>query len=606
MSINAADKIKIIRYLKENAMNNLSYQGMCHAIGTRGKINDVEFLEFFTDYTINEFSKNDKINIKLLSKIVLSINSFIKWINEDEVDIKEPTLDKIRNLKDFYDEYLNRTGFERDLDFNGNCLDTVIKKINELYPCNAQNESVAKYINEISALETQIKQLKKSHTEITKQYDSLQVDYTKKVEEVEGLNKEAISLRKKVKSRDKEITKLNENLETLDIRLSKSETLLSQLQEENATLIPYKEKTKQLTAEVDTLRKTIEADIKAKAEAHNLKDKQEKIEALIYQKLLLERSNIDEILKYVQDQGLVSNKDEISTLLRRLKSKINIDNSHFTITPTYKIEEPYILENSQFSISIPKDCMHYDVMLITDLHIAEFNKNVLSGFDVLTDYSVKNNINLILNLGDFYNGLGALKVDYKGATKNYKLVEQSISAIPKVDGLYHAILGGNHERNMIKYGFDPISLLALERSDILNLGYKHSTIKVQTSSTTLGQFDIHHPYDFDFPIYFDDNGIDITKMNNYLNDIYHNLSRNRNDSYIDILGHTHKTQFNYPASCYFAPPFFGANRIKEACHLRIYFDEKTQIKYMVFMPLSGTNQLIKNNEIIYQKTLKKQ
>ena len=42
------------------------------------------------------------------------------------------------------------------------------------------------------------------------------------------------------------------------------------------------------------------------------------------------------------------------------------------------------------------------------------------------------------------------------------------------------------------------------------------------------------------------------------------------------------------------------------CHLRIYFDEESDIKYMVFMPLTYSNdKLYKNNEIIYQKTLNK-
>lgn len=571
MPISTADKVKINKYFKETSISDLAYPNMCIAIGSKGKISHIEFLEYFTDYVVKEFRKNDKLSIKQLSKIMLTINSFINWCHEACFEISENTLDKIRNFNDLYDEYLNRTGFDRDLDFKANCIEKVLKTIDTLYPCEAKSESVAKYINQIEELEARVKKIEKENSEITSENARLQTSYTKKSNEAEALNQEAISLRRNVKSQSQEIISLNQNIESLN----------------------------------DTLRTIEEKKQNKKIESAILKDKQAKIEALIYKKLLLERSNIDEILKYVQKQGFVSNIDEISDLLRRVKSKINIDNSHFGTSPTYKIEEPYILENSKFSINIPKGCQHYDVILITDLHVDEFSKRVLSSFDVLTDYSVKNNINLIINLGDFYNGLGALKANYKRAIKNYKLVEESISSIPKVEGLYHAILGGNHERNIVKYGYDPIALLESERSDIINLGYMHSTISLQNSCNPLGQFDIHHPYDFDFPIYLDDNGIDITKMNNYLNNIYHNLGRNRNDSYIDILGHTHKTQFNYLASYYYAPPFFGANGIKEACHLRIYFDEDTQIKYMVFMPLSGTNQLNKNNEIIYQKTLKK-
>lgn len=571
MSISPSDKVKINKYFRDTPINSLNYGAMCHAIGTKGKISYVEFLEYFTDYVVKEFQREDKLPIKHLSKIIITINSFIEWVNRDEYHVSELTLDKIRSFGDFYDEYLNRTGFDKDLGFTDDYINKVLKTINKLYPHETKNESVAKYINQVEELDDRVKKLEKENSEITSENARLQASCTKKTLETDALNQEAISLRRNAKTQNQEIINLNQTIETLNCKLR---------------IIDEKKQNK-------------------KIEAAALRCKQTKIEALIYQKLLLERSNIDEILKYIQEQGLVSNRDEISSLLRNIKSKINIDNSYFTTSPTYKIEEPHILENRQFSINIPKGCKYYDIMLITDLHVAEFNQEVLSGFDVLMDYSVKNNINLILNLGDFYNGLGAVKVDYKGAIKNYKLIAQSISSIPKIDGLYHAILGGNHERNIVKYGYDPISLLESERSDIINLGYMHSTIALQNSCTTLGQFDVHHPYNFDFPIYLDDNGIDITKMNNYLNDIYRNSGRNRNDSYIDILGHTHKAQFNYLASYYYAPPFFDANGRKEACHLRIYFDEDTQIKYMVFMPVSGKDRLVKNNEIIYQKALKK-
>ena len=569
--ISLSDKVKIIRYFRETPISDLNYEVMCHAIGAKGKISYAEFLEYLTDYVVQEFRREDKLPTKLLSKIIVSLSSFIKWVNRDGEHITEQTIDKIRSLGDMYEDYLSRTGIAQDLNLMDGYIDEVLKTIDDLYPYEGKNESVAKYINQIAELESQVKKLEKQNEETTRENTKLQASYTKKTIEADTLNQEAISLRRNVKSQHQEIISLKQTIESLNENLR--------------TIDEEKQNTEIKTA--------------------NLIKTQSEMETLIYKKLLLERSNIDEILKYVQKQGFDSNKDEIYNLLRKIKSKINIDNSHFTTSPTYKIEEPHILENRQFSINIPKGCKYYDIMLIADLHIAEFNQTVLSGFDVLMDYSVKNNINLILNLGDFYNGLGAVKVDYKGAIKNYKLVEQSISSIPKVDGLYHAILGGNHERNIVKYGFDPIALLASEREDVINLGYMHSTVALQDACNSLGQFDIHHPYDFDFPIYLNDNGIDITKMNNYLNNIYRNLDRNRNDSYIDILGHTHKAQFNHLTSSYYVPAFFCPEGRVEACHLRIYFNEDTQVKYMVFMPLGGQNRLHKNNEIVYQKILKK-
>jgi len=121
----------------------------------------------------------------------------------------------------------------------------------------------------------------------------------------------------------------------------------------------------------------------------------------------------------------------------------------------------------------------------------------------------------------------------------------------------------------------------------------------------LGKFDIHHPYTFDFPIELDDDGIDLVDINGYLDDIYQKQGRSRDDSYVDIFGHTHRSQVNYPGSYCFVPSFFEGKSRRGACHLRIYFDEESDIKYMVFMPLTISDRLVKNTEIIYQKLLKK-
>jgi hypothetical protein len=99
--------------------------------------------------------------------------------------------------------------------------------------------------------------------------------------------------------------------------------------------------------------------------------------------------------------------------------------------------------------------------------------------------------------------------------------------------------------------------------------------------------------------------MDTECLEKYLKELYQQQNRNRNNSYIDIFGHTHKSQFNYPSSYCYIPSFFEGQQKKGACHLRIYFDEDTDIKYMVFMPLTTNTKLVKTNEIIYQKTLKK-
>lgn len=327
------------------------------------------------------------------------------------------------------------------------------------------------------------------------------------------------------------------------------------------------------------------------------------METLIYQALLFDRINVDGLVRYLKDKKIKTDSSEVVEVLNGMKKFITIDNSRFSTQPSYKIVQPTLREDGVFEIDVPDKCKYYDVMLVSDMHIREMDGRVLRGYDALLDYCGKNNINLVLNLGDFYNGTGSHLFEYEHAVQNYKTVEEAIERIPRQDGLYHAVLGGNHDKNIARYGFDPIKMMSDARSDFIDLGYTHSTVKLNSPKKYLGCFDIHHPDDFLFPVYIEDDGIDLERMNGYLNGIYAKQGRNRDDSYIDILGHTHRSQFNYPGGYCYIPEYIDGATKRGACHLRIYFDEETDIKYMVFMPLSYSTatRLTKNNEIVYQK-----
>ena len=603
MAITAVDKMKIGKYLKEHAVGDIFYLDMCDYLAKRGKISDIEFLEYFTDCVANEFRKTEKISVKQVIKLISVTEAFVVWVHEAKSEVREETLDKIRSFKEFYEEYLIRNVFDSDDDIMVT-LDSITETVNELYPQDKKSESVSKYINQIAELQLEIKGLQKELAEVTRLYENLQVSFNQKDEQVVSLQEQNITLGKDVRGKKKEIDTLTQTIESLNARISELESLLTQAKEEITVLEPYKAQFETLQSEVQNLRSIIEEDSKAKRAEARYAVKCSKIESLIYQKLLLEGANIDELVRYVKEQGLTTNSGEVATLLRRVKQRINVDSSSFSLTPNYRIVQPRLVEDELFTIDVPFGCKYYDIMLVSDFHIKELDRKVLSGFDALNDYCTKNGIRLVLNLGDFYQGFSARPLDYENAIKNYKVVEQAISTIPRADDIYHAVLGGNHDRNIANYGFDPISMLASEREDFINLGYTHSTISLANPTGILGIFDIHHPDTFNFPISLDENGIDIGEITEYLSSIYTRQGRNKDESYIDILGHTHRSQFNYPGSYYFLPPFFEGGSKKGACHLRIYFDEDTGIKYMVFMPLNFSNsKLVQNNEIVYQKVL---
>lgn len=601
MAITAVDKIKINKYLKEHAIDHIYYLGLCEALGKQCTISDVEFASYFTDCVVEEFRKNGKISDKQVSKLMYVVDNFLHWIHDEGSKIDDEVLVKVRSFGDLYNEYLERNGINKRHELIDNCIEALMKDMDEIYPCEESVETASKYINVIAELNERIDALTRKNTEAQGLYDNLHDSYEERGEKIEALSTKVSALGNDVKSRDKEIINLNKIIEGLNARISQLEAMYASVQDENSTLLAYKKQCKELIGEVEKLRKKVQDELDAKTQASELKVKHSTVESLIYQKLLTGAMSIDEMVKYVNDEGYLCSKDEVYDLVNAMKSKLNIESGAFSTSPVYKIVEPTLLEDGTFVIDVPKGCSHYDFLLVSDFHIEEFSRKKMIRLNALKDYCVNNNVKLILNLGDFFNGIGYHEFDYDLAVRNYELAEKAISVLPKADGVYQAILGGNHDRNIVKYGFNPIGLLAEEREDIIDLGYTHSTILLNGKKRTLGKFDVHHP-DVFFPVDLDDNnGVDMTSVTNYLYGVYGKQGRRRSDSYIDILGHTHRNQFNCPGSYCFIPEYFEDG----ACHLRVYFDDDTKINYMVFMPLEGARKLIKRNEIVYQKILTK-
>ncbi len=609
MALTALDKMNVQKYIREHALGDIYYGNMRETLGRKkDKVTDLDFLDYFVEFVVNELRKNEKVSVKHLSKVVSCAEKILGWVHDENQPVSDETLDKIRSFKEFYDDYLERTGIERDETLSTDYIDSIVEEVNKLYPVDSMDtESVSKYINKVAELEKRIKGLEKELEEASRIYNSLDEEHQKKCTKLASLKDTVQSLEKDVREKTQEITGLNDTITTLSSRIGELEASLSKATLTNVKLSSYKEQYDILRGEVsrlktiiDTAKKGKEAEVKAKAKHFS-------IESLIYQKLLFDRCSIDDLVKYIKEHKVNASGVEVADALRCMKKVITLDSSRFSTKPSYKIVTPKLREDGVFEIEVPYGCKHYDVMLVSDFHVREVDAKLLKGYDVLTNYCVRNGISLMLNLGDFYNGFSSHPLDFENAKKNYRVIEQTISKLPEVDGLYHAVLGGNHDKNIALYGFDPIAMMADARSDFINLGYTHSTVTINSPTNYLGAFDIHHPDGFDFPISLDDDGIDITEMNSYLEGIYAKQGRDRDESYIDVFGHTHVNQFNYPGGYCYIPSYFDGGSKRGACHLRIYFDEETNIKYMVFMPLSystGT-RLDKTNEIVYQKVLTK-
>ena len=104
----------------------------------------------------------------------------------------------------------------------------------------------------------------------------------------------------------------------------------------------------------------------------------------------------------------------------------------------------------------------------------------------------KKGINLIINLGDFFGFRTENISDYDKYIEGRELVTYLANYFPKREGIYHAILGGNHDEDSLKYGYDSIDLLSKEREDIINLGYTHALVTFNGVKSPLSSLLLHH------------------------------------------------------------------------------------------------------------------
>ena len=605
MALSTVDKIKIQNYMKTRPMGGMYYEELLELLAKKQRPKHSEFLEFFTECTLVEFRKNEKIYSKTVGKLISCVEYFVEKMKNENIEVEETLLDKVRSIKNYYDEYRARVEIEFDdtlIEDNLGMLENTLEKLYKTE--NKPQESLSKYIDKITELEEEIKRLERELKEAGKLNETTSKTISQKQERIESLSNQLATASNDLSKKTKEANESTEIIADLTTQIEKLKNELTSLTQENVDLTKIKEKYEELTEEVKTLKKQIKDEKTAKTKATNLAAKQENIEELIYQRLLIDNYSIDDLLQVITSKGLKTSRDEVFELLNRMKREINITSPTFKLEPEYKIIQPQLIEGTKFSISVPVGAKYYDVMLVSDFHIDELNNKVIEGFDYLNDYCTANGISLVLNLGDFFEGIGTKHIKYQNALENYQLIEKTIKTLPQAKGIYHGILGGNHDRNIASYGFDPVKMLTEGRSDFVNLGYTHSTIELASPIRKLGEFDIHHPYTFDFPIDLDKDISDVIDMNEYLESIYNAQGRDRDASYIDILGHTHRSQYNTPESYCFIPSYYGSRAKRGACHLRIYFDEATEIKYMIFMPLVLNPKLVKSSEIFHKKVLK--
>ena len=117
------------------------------------------------------------------------------------------------------------------------------------------------------------------------------------------------------------------------------------------------------------------------------------------------------------------------------------------------------------------------LLVISDMHFCNKYDNV-DYLKFIYDYALKNNIHIILNLGDLIEGLN--NKNYKDGYDTYtKQVNYLLDNYPYNQNIINYILYGNHDvHSIIAEGIDISKILEIERPDFINVGYGFGKIKI--------------------------------------------------------------------------------------------------------------------------------
>lgn len=548
-----------------------------------------EYLEHELEGKLNHpKNKTTKIVCKLIYTLAAIIDATLEVNNE--IIFTQDLYDSTFSLKDLYKNNI------KDIDeYDIQMLDFLYDKL--------KDQSKIKFIN--------LEDCKDNNEESNDQDNLVKMDeYQEKISKYKN----------KIRSLKKEVSELNETTkklhskEEIDYYVSLVGTLENEISELNDTIANLsldnsnlridnrKLSTRVKTNEVlytDTLNK-LKKDLALKTlieKKYNsfLEDQRmiSEIDERITEYIVLYELTINDIYSMIHQDYPQATKLDVLSSLNRIKNKYSVYQNN-----VYNFEKAYGIEmNSYDNYYISNSSDTLDIIVLSDMHIDDCVDSSLHNLNLIYDYAARNDIRLILNLGDFIDG-HFTKFDNKLEQFKYneELVSKIIEKLPKDEMILNLLLGGNHDRLVMNQGIDIINRVANERLDYASLNYDHSVLKIGPSIIGLHHMNKRFSNDF-----IENTSCNNNLLKNYLEKYYERKNILRNNVHIDMLGHFHVSKISL-TNCYITVPSLNKDHINNgAFRLRFYFDSNNNIIETVLIPLIIDDKVIESVSINYQK-----
>ena len=584
-------KLEVNKVLANCPQEYISYQVLC-----QNKKENFEPVFYYLIELLDGLEKHKKnYNYKLLNGLI----SFIKCFNENKVDIVFELKERIKLVKEDYFKIIEKNNQEPDRDI----IETIEELLIEINKNNFDNEITDTQTKKEESNNHEIELLNKKIEELNKRIEM----YKSKNEKTENKKK---TLYEEIRKQKETINELSNEKNTLEQIIENCKEQLTNEQNNNQNLQNEIEHLEELNTKLTNYLKSAEQKIKQLEEELNKiskedqkKQKQEQHKKALDDKII--SLCIDDIFSLnkleivLNNNGFNCTEKEILDSFKRISQRINLINHRKKSYPqTYQAAKPLYDTNCNFRINNYNDTL--DLLITSDWHITSLVPidKTLPKIEKIYDYCTLNNIELIINLGDF------LDIEQQNRRDKYyttmKLLEDIIEQFPKNNTINHAILGGNHDKRMFEVGVDPLNYLTNNRKDYINLGYDDA--KIIFSKNTENQIiGLHHPDAYrinvndikEFQIY----------ILNYLTTFNDINELGDNQTYLNLFGHFHISRLDLENNYAIVPALMRTNIYNHGglWHVKLYFDSFGNIDYLTIKSLISDKQLLPVNEIVYQK-----
>ena len=581
MSLTRIEQMNIIKYIQTTQFANKNYGDLLLLMDKKKalKAQEIDLIEFLINYTYKETTK-EKVSEKLLRRELIIMFDVFNQINN--IDLSEKQKNKLKIIFSFCQK--ENIDNEDIIAYSAKIAELLRIKI-DVVEGNILKEEQEKE-DRINELEKLVESLKKDLQRIKKDLEG-QLEKTKKSNE-EFIDRNR-SLKKQIADLQKELVELKEEIKAKTNKEEDLEAKLERLKEEIESLKTNHDNDLNTISELQRKITVYENNVEVEIRIQRIAD--------IIIRLLLQNKFTEYALKEeLNNNSIVLQEGEYLKAMKIVKSKMSISTTIFNGQKNYSIQRPLYYTNQVLTLGVDTSCI--DLLLVSDFHI-DNDMDIEEATDTINDYASQNGISLIVDMGDFL-GYRSRKEDLLTRYESgCRLVERCINLFPRVDGVYHAILGGNHDKDSFDYGCDLLKELTDNREeDFIYLGYDSAILSVNGVISNKTSFLLHHLQKrVKDPL--DASTYDTKYYKDYLSGYYSPQEISLNNFFITLIGGAHMNGiYNNFA---LVPSFMNDRKFNGAFHIRAFLNEKMEIKNMVIINLINCETLVPVSEVYYKK-----